>query len=177
MSSNQSSDLSDKKDNEATSETLTRAGRLITGPTGQPMIVKVDGQASQGAYALFEYSHAAGAAGPPAHVHAFHEEAFYIIEGQLTLAIDNQIITLSPGECWVVPRGSIHRPSNRSDQPVRYLIISSPPMDAFFTAMSDLVNATAGQPSKEALNELADRYDSTFVDLPETSTIKLHNEA
>ncbi len=177
MPSSQSSDFSDNENNEVTTETSARAGRLITGPTGQPMIVKVDSQASRGAYSLFEYSHAAGAAGPPAHIHAFHEEAFYIMEGQLTLTIDDQIITLSPGECWVVPRGSIHRPSNRSDRPVRYLIISSPPMDAFFTAMSDLVNATAGEPSKEALNELADRYDSTFVDLPETSTIKLHNEA
>lgn len=31
---------------------------------------------SRGAYAAIEYSHAPGAAGPPAHVHAEHEEAF-----------------------------------------------------------------------------------------------------
>ena len=61
-------------------------GRLISGPTGQPMIVRIDGDASRGAYSVIEYSHAAGALGPPAHVHHHHEEAFYVIDGELTLA-------------------------------------------------------------------------------------------
>ena len=67
------------------------------------MLVKVDGQASRGAYSLIEYSHAPGAPGPLAHVHHAHEEAFYVLDGQLTLIVDGETITLNPGECSVAP--------------------------------------------------------------------------
>jgi uncharacterized RmlC-like cupin family protein len=66
-------------------------GVVIPGPTGQSMTVKVSGAASRGAYSLIEYSHAPGAPGPPAHLHREHEEAFYVLEGELTLEAGGQL--------------------------------------------------------------------------------------
>jgi len=61
-------------------------GVAIPGPAGQHMTVKISGAASYGAYSLIEHSQAPGAPGPPAHLHRDHEEAFYVVEGELTLA-------------------------------------------------------------------------------------------
>jgi mannose-6-phosphate isomerase-like protein (cupin superfamily) len=141
------------------------------------MIVKVDGASSRGAYSLIEYSHAPGAPDPPAHLHQHSEEAFFVLEGQLSLTVDGTTLTLAAGESAVVPRGSVHQPGNTSDRPVRFVFISSPPMDEFFEAMSRLLAATGGRPSPDALRALGERDDSAFVDLPNVDVIQMDNEA
>jgi mannose-6-phosphate isomerase-like protein (cupin superfamily) len=141
-------------------------GRPIQGPTGRPMIVKLDGDATLGAYSLIEYEHAEGAPGPPAHVHHEHEEAFRVIDGELTLDVDGTSYTVGPGGYAVVPRGAVHRPRNAGTVPVHFFFITSPAMDGFFVEMAELNSASGGAPSSAALVELGERWDSTFTDLP-----------
>jgi mannose-6-phosphate isomerase-like protein (cupin superfamily) len=152
------------------------SGMVIAGPTGQRMTVKISGVASRGAYSLIEYSHAAGAEGPPAHVHRQHEEAFYVIDGELTLAIGTAAITVRAGESAVVPRGAVHQPSNTSGRPVRFVFLSSPPMDDFFAELAELVARSGGQPPAAQLRQLGDRHDSIFADLPAAGTVGMRNE-
>ncbi|MFF2363871.1 cupin domain-containing protein [Streptomyces sp. NPDC058122] len=140
-------------------------GRLLPGPTGAPMAVKIDGAATGGAYSLIEYSHAAGAPGPPAHVHALHEEAFRVLEGELSLDVGDRTLTLGAGDYAVVPRGMVHRPYNAGRVEVRFLFITSPALDGFFAEMADLNAATGGNPPTEALKELGDRWDCLFTGL------------
>ncbi|MET7746605.1 cupin domain-containing protein [Streptomyces sp. NPDC005385] len=141
-------------------------GRLFRGPTGAPMAVMIDAAATGGAYSVIEYSHAAGAAGPPRHVHEQHEEAFRVLEGELTLDVGERTLTLGAGDYAVVPRGTVHRPYNVSRAEVRFLFITSPALDGFFAEMAVLNAATDGSPSVEALKELGARWDCVFVDLP-----------
>lgn len=110
------------------------------------MAVKIDGTATGGAYSLIEYAHAAGAPGPPPHVHREHEEAFRVLDGELTLDVGDRTLTLGPGDYAVVPRGMEHRPYNVSDAEVRFLFITSPALDGFFAEMADLNAATGGSP-------------------------------
>jgi mannose-6-phosphate isomerase-like protein (cupin superfamily) len=152
-------------------------GTLIAGPTGQPMIIKAGAAATSGAYALIEYTHAAGASGPPAHVHYEHEEAFYVLDGQLTLLLGEETVRVDAGGFVVVPRGTVHRPSNAGSEPVRFFFITSPAMDGFFVEMSDLMASTHGRPSAQQLRDIGVRWDSHFVDLPETDNIIMDNEA
>jgi len=152
-------------------------GRVIVGPTGPPMIIKAGSADTHDAYALIEYSHAAGAEGPTAHVRHEHEEAFYVIDGQLTLEVDGRIVTVETGGFAVVPRGAVHRPSNRSDRPVRFFFIASPAADGFFVEMGQLATATGGRPSGAQLREIGDRRDTEYVDLDEHDTgVHLRNE-
>jgi mannose-6-phosphate isomerase-like protein (cupin superfamily) len=151
-------------------------GLDIPGPTGQPMVVKIGGEESRGAYSLIEYSHAAGAQGPPAHVHYQHEEAFFVLEGQLTLVVDGAPVTVGPGQSAVVPRGCVHQPTNTSDAPVRFVFINSPSMDEFFVALSQLVAEHGGRPQADALIELGRLQDSIFVDLTGGGSVALANE-
>jgi mannose-6-phosphate isomerase-like protein (cupin superfamily) len=151
-------------------------GVIIPGPTGQQMIVKVSGAASRGAYSLIEYSHSPGAPGPPPHVHRQHEEAFFVLEGELTLAVGPDLVTVGAGQTAVVPRGQVHQPSNRSDRPVRFVFLSSPPMDEFFAELARLVTRTGGQPPASDLAELGERYDSIFTSLPADGPVGLGTE-
>ncbi|MFJ6727846.1 MULTISPECIES: cupin domain-containing protein [unclassified Streptomyces] len=141
-------------------------GRLFRGPTGAPMTVKIDGGTTGGAYSVIEYAHAAGAPGPPPHVHEHHEEAFRVLEGELSLDVDGRTITLRAGEYAVVPRGAVHRPYNAGPVDVRFLFITSPALDGFFAEMADLNAATDGNPPAGALRELGARWDCVFTELP-----------
>ena len=140
------------------------------------MVIKISGSASLGSYSLIEYEHAAGAAGPPPHLHREHEESFYVLEGELTLAVGTDTVTLRAGQSAVVPRGVVHRPSNTSSGPVRFLFLNSPPMDEFFVKLSSAVASAGGQLPAEKLRELGDQYDSIFVSLPASGPVSMRNE-
>lgn len=151
-------------------------GRSIVGPTGAPMIIKAGAEDTRGAYAAIEYSHAAATPGPPAHVHHDHEEAFIVLEGELTLLVGPQTLTVGPGGFALVPRGTVHRPSNAGDVPVRFLFLISPPLEGFFLAMEDLLRETGGRPATEQLAELGARWDTAFVGLDGGGSVQMHNE-
>jgi mannose-6-phosphate isomerase-like protein (cupin superfamily) len=151
-------------------------GRQILGPTGQPMLVKADKTITAGAYALIEYSHAAGAPGPPAHIHREHEEAFYVIDGELTLLLGDETVSVEVGGFAIVPRGVKHSPSNTGAVPVRFFFITSPPMEDFFIEMGDLMAATNGKPTPSQLRDIGERHDSFFVDLPTDGPVAMYNE-
>lgn len=44
------------------------------------------------------------------HQHAESDEFFLVIEGELTIRMDDGDVTLGPGELHVVPRGVYHQP-------------------------------------------------------------------
>ncbi|MER6325663.1 cupin domain-containing protein [Streptomyces coelicoflavus] len=143
-----------------------RQGQQFRGPTGPPMTVKIAGGVTGGAYSVIEYSHRAGAPGPSPHVHREHEEAFRVLEGELSLDVEGRTITLGPGEYAVVPRGAVHRPYNEGSVEVRSLFITSPALDGFFAEMADLNDRTGGNPPAYALRELGERWDCLFTNLP-----------
>jgi mannose-6-phosphate isomerase-like protein (cupin superfamily) len=151
-------------------------GQPVVGPTGQPMFIKANSADTRGAYAAIEYRHAPGAAGPPAHVHHHHEEAFLVIEGELTLLLGDTTTTVGPGGFALVPRGTVHRPSNRGTTVTRFIFVTSPPMEGFFLEMQELLQRTNSRPSATDLADLGTKWDSTFVDLGPTDTVLMHNE-
>lgn len=68
-----------------------------------------------------------GAVGSPWHIHHANEELLFVLAGELTLQSPNGPRLLSAGAVVAFPRGSAgaHGLVNRSDSPVRYLVIST----------------------------------------------------
>ncbi len=63
--------------------------------------------------------------GPPLHHHDF-DEAFYVLDGELTFRLGNEVFTRRAGETAFAPRGSRHTLANLSGAPARYLLICTP---------------------------------------------------
>ncbi len=63
--------------------------------------------------------------GPPLHHHAF-DEAFYVLEGELTFQVGEALMRAGAGELAFAPRGSHHTVANLSGAPARYVLICTP---------------------------------------------------
>lgn len=63
--------------------------------------------------------------GPPLHHHDF-DEAFYILDGELTFQLRDELVTARPGELVFAPRGVPHTFANLTDAPAHQLIVCTP---------------------------------------------------
>ena len=63
--------------------------------------------------------------GPPLHHHDF-DEAFYVLEGELTFEVAGERLTAAAGEAAFAPRGVTHTLANLSGAPARYMLICTP---------------------------------------------------
>src|SRR3954452_1629182 len=67
----------------------------------------------------------AHSAGPPLHTHDF-DEIFYMLEGELTLQVEQEIFTRRAGEFAFAPRNVAHALANHRDADARYLLVCTP---------------------------------------------------
>lgn len=91
---------------------------------------------SGGAVSVIESAVPAGFPGPPLHLHDF-DEAFYVIEGELTFQVEDQLVTKGPGELAFAPRNVPHTFANRSGAEARYLLVCTPAgFERYFARMA-----------------------------------------
>ena len=83
------------------------------------------GEDTDGAYAFWHAIVPPGG-GPPPHRHTREEEAFYVLDGQLTFFAEDQAVTGGPGTFVTLPRGGRHYFRNESKSPARILILIAP---------------------------------------------------
>jgi mannose-6-phosphate isomerase-like protein (cupin superfamily) len=69
---------------------------------------------------------APGRKGPEAHVHDDEDDAFYVLNGELTFVIGHDEICAPAGTFVLVPPGAVHTFLNRTSRPVRILNIHAP---------------------------------------------------
>lgn len=62
----------------------------------------------------------------PPHVHDDEDELFYILDGELTLLVDDGERTAGAGSFVHLPRGVPHGFRNASDREIRMLVITTP---------------------------------------------------
>jgi quercetin dioxygenase-like cupin family protein len=90
-----------------------------------PTTILLRAEDTAGEISIVENTLEPGAPGPPLHHHAF-DEAFYILEGELTFQVEDDLLTAGPGELGFAPRGVAHTLANRSGAPARYLLVCTP---------------------------------------------------
>jgi quercetin dioxygenase-like cupin family protein len=61
------------------------------------------------------------------HHHHRARQFFYVIEGELTLEIEQEFITLHAGEGIEIAPGQVHQALNQSAATTRFLVTSQPP--------------------------------------------------
>ncbi len=64
--------------------------------------------------------------GPPSHIQTREEEAFYILEGELTFYGEDGEVTAGPGAYLNIPKGAKHRFRNNTDKTAKMLFFFAP---------------------------------------------------
>ena len=112
----------------------------------------LEGSASGGSVAVFEFDVPAGAKVPIAHSHDGYEETIYGLAGVLTWTVDGRRTDVGPGEVLCIPRGAVHRFDNVHGVDTKVLAIVSPGIlgPDYFREAAAVVNAAAGGPPDPA---------------------------
>jgi len=92
---------------------------------GTLAIVKATAETTNGGFGLIENLMPAGFASPY-HLHHDEDEAFYVIEGEVTFFLDGQKSKAGPGAFVFGPRGIPHGFKVEGNTPARILLIAVP---------------------------------------------------
>lgn len=69
-------------------------------------IVHASGEQTEGRYSVIEQYMPPGS-GPPPHVHPI-DEAFYVLEGEMTINVRGELLVIGAGSMGHVPRNTVH---------------------------------------------------------------------
>jgi quercetin dioxygenase-like cupin family protein len=125
---------------------------------------------TNGVLGAIEVAGPSGAA-PPLHVHHREDEAFYVLEGEYSVFVGDQVIAGVPGT-WVwgprgVPHGyEVHSPLGR------HLSLTVPAgFEAFFEEIADFATPSADPRSAMSqMTAVAARYGVEFLGPPRSHT-------
>ncbi len=126
--------------------------------------LKATSEVTDGKFFLSESTVGPGFPGPPLHVHETLHDMFYVLDGTLTVRVEDETIEAEPGTFVCVEPLTPHTFSNPSDRPVRFLNLNVP--GGFERYMRDLAAAMQerGGPLEPAeMGEIASRYDFKAV--------------
>jgi quercetin dioxygenase-like cupin family protein len=90
-----------------------------------PASILLRTEATQDALSLVELEVPAGWDGPPLHHHGF-DETFYVLDGEVTFQLGEDLVTRVHGEFVFAARDAVHTLANLSGGPARYLLICTP---------------------------------------------------
>lgn len=127
------------------------------------LIVKATSEQTGGAFSLIDnVGPAAGES--PYHVHHNEDEAFYVLEGELTVYVGNEEFKAEPGTWVYGPRGVPHGFRIEGDSPARFLLLYTPAgFEQFFVEAGEparkLALPPAEPPNIERLMSVAPKYD------------------
>jgi quercetin dioxygenase-like cupin family protein len=108
----------------------------------------LEGAATAGALAMFEFDVPANARVPIAHAHDAYEETIYGLTGTLSWTVEGRVHNVGPGEVLCIPRGAVHRFDNTSGADATMLAVVTPGVLSpdYFRELAALVSAAAGGP-------------------------------
>jgi quercetin dioxygenase-like cupin family protein len=134
-------------------ETLTKPYRLAAGEgiadvwwmTGR-LTVKAGPDETGNAFSQFVVDDPRGSA-PPLHVHHNEDEAFYVIDGEVTVLVGDERIDLHAGDYAFAPRGIRHTWIVRSERARMLVTISPSGTEQLFVSLGTPV--TGSEPPTE----------------------------
>ncbi|GMK40350.1 hypothetical protein PCCS19_34060 [Paenibacillus sp. CCS19] len=95
----------------------------------------------------------------PLHLHHHDDEAWYVLHGQLSVRVGDEVVTAGPGEAVIVPHGTPHTFWNPSSETTRYLIIMQGQIHPLIEAIH-----RAERRDRESMQELFRQYGSELLD-------------
>jgi quercetin dioxygenase-like cupin family protein len=118
--------------------------------TISPVKVRLRGQEIDGPLAVIDFVVAAQNSGPPLHVHPKHAEGLYVLEGELTVQVGDEVVTGSAGAFFFAPPDAAHTFANFSGRDARMLVLCTPArFEGYFDELA--AGLPASPPAGEAV--------------------------
>lgn len=134
----------------AAATVLRPGGGMPLTARGSQMLFKATAGSTSGAFSFMERDLPPGGRRPPRHAHIAADEAFYVLAGQISFALDDEAVTAGPGWFVLAPGGVMHSFGNAGSDPARLLIIHAPAMDGYFRELHELWADPDNPPSPAA---------------------------
>ena len=130
-------------------------------------VTLLDGGADA-AFSAQKWRASPGAGGIPIHVHHRTEEAFYIIDGEIALWLDDDVAIHRRGDYIIVPPGRRHTFWNPNEAPATYLTVISPAgFERYLLELAAGLQRVATDDDAAALRKrLGTQYDISVVGPP-----------
>lgn len=107
---------------------------------GSVMFFKALAEQDDGDLSLMERTLPPGGRRPPPHRHTNCSEAYFVLDGRVSVVVEGEELTVGPEGFVLVPRGTAHTFGNAGDDEARLLVIHAPAMDAYFAGLHELWN-------------------------------------
>ena len=134
-------------------------GRVISFGDAGEAILKVVSRESAGTMSAYEFVIPPQTAGPPLHLHRSWDEAFYVLEGEMTFLIDGLTSAAPAGSFIFIPRGIPHTFWNEGAVPAKQLTVFTPAgIEAYFEEVTRVIEA-GGEDTLEAVIALMETHD------------------
>jgi mannose-6-phosphate isomerase-like protein (cupin superfamily) len=104
------------------------------------MLFKALAEQDSGDLSLMERTLPPGGRRPPPHRHTNCSEAYFVLDGLVSVTVENEDLAVGPEGFVLVPRGTAHTFGNAASGAARLLVIHAPAMDAYFAGLHDLWN-------------------------------------
>jgi mannose-6-phosphate isomerase-like protein (cupin superfamily) len=129
---------------------------------GSVMLFKALAEQDGGDFSLMERTLPAGGRRPPAHRHANCSEAYFVLDGLVSVVVEGEELSVGGEGFVLVPRGTAHTFGNCGPGQARLLVIHAPAMDAYFAGLHELWGR-GESPSPDQERELMARYGMEAV--------------
>lgn len=157
---------------------VTERGTLALGPgegesvwsLGGRFTIKADSGLTEGRMSLVE-SLAFRATEPPLHVHHREDEAWYVLDGQMTFYVGDEAYVATSGSFVFAPRGLPHT-FTVDIEPTRVLVLATPAGFEHFAvelgvpATDDQPPTGLAMPAPDVLGPIAERFGIEVVGPP-----------
>jgi mannose-6-phosphate isomerase-like protein (cupin superfamily) len=102
------------------------------------MLFKAVAEQDDGDLSLMERTLPAGGRRPLPHRHTNCSEAYFVLDGRVSVVVEGEEFDVGPEEFVLVPRGTAHTFGNAGDSEARLLVLHAPAMDAYFAELHEL---------------------------------------
>jgi mannose-6-phosphate isomerase-like protein (cupin superfamily) len=116
------------------------AGTRTYRARGSAMFFKALADEDDGDFSLMERTLPPGGRRPPPHRHTNCSEAYFVLDGVVSVVVEDEELAVGPEEFVLVPRGTRHTFGNAGTAEARLLVIHAPAMDAYFAGLHALWN-------------------------------------
>jgi mannose-6-phosphate isomerase-like protein (cupin superfamily) len=129
---------------------------------GSVMMFKALAEQDDGDLSLMERTLPPHGRRPPPHRHTNCSEAYFVLDGLVSVNIEDTERLLGPEDFVLVARGTAHTFGNSGDIEARLLVIHAPAMNGYFASLHELWNRDQ-PPSADEERSLMGRFGMETV--------------